>query len=141
MMIEQRSSAHHQETTTQNSLSETQSNNENNNPISSDFLSSPIKKRPMYNSATNGMVVASNAEATPTGATLQKHPNQTTTTAVMTNGDDARAVHFVEQGFKKVAGKETNGQNVVPQQVLVANGEAFIRAFEELNIANRCCGC
>jgi hypothetical protein len=49
--------------------------------------------------------------------------------------------HFVEQGFKKVAGKETNGQNVVPQQVLVANGEAFIRAFEELNIANRCCGC
>jgi hypothetical protein len=92
MMIEQRASAHHQETTTQNSLSETQSNNENNNPISSDFLSSPIKKRPIYNSATNGMVVASNAEATPTGATLQKHPNQTTTTAVMTNGDDARAV-------------------------------------------------
>ena len=91
MMIEQRASAHHQETTTQNSLSETQSNNENNNP-SSDFLSSPIKKRPIYNSATNGMVVASNAEATPTGATLQKHPNQTTTTAVMTNGDDARAV-------------------------------------------------
>ena len=91
-MIEQRASAHHQETTTQNSLSETQSNNENNNPISSDFLSSPIKKRPIYNSATNGMVVASNAEATPTGATLQKHPNQTTTTAVMTNGDDARAV-------------------------------------------------
>ena len=90
-MIEQRASAHHQETTTQNSLSETQSNNENNNP-SSDFLSSPIKKRPIYNSATNGMVVASNAEATPTGATLQKHPNQTTTTAVMTNGDDARAV-------------------------------------------------
>ena len=91
MMIEQRASAHHQETTTQNSLSETQSNNENNNP-SSDFLSSPIKKRPIYNSATNGMVVASNAEATPTGATLQKHPNQTTTTAVMTNEDDARVV-------------------------------------------------
>ena len=31
-----------------------------------------------YNSTTtnNGMVVPSNAEATPTGATLQKHPNQ-----------------------------------------------------------------
>ena len=90
MMIEQRSSAHHQETIqTTNSLSE-QSNNENNNP-SSDFLSSPIKKRPIYSATnTNGMVVASNAEATPTGATLQKHPNQTTTTALMTNGDDVR---------------------------------------------------
>ena len=88
-MIEQRSSAHHQETiqTTTNSLSE-KSNNENNNPISSDFLSSPIKKRPIYSSATNinGMVVASNAEATPTGATLQKHPNQTTT--AMTTNDE-----------------------------------------------------
>ena len=38
------------------------------------------------------MVVPSNAEATPTGATLQKHPNQTTTTAVMTNEDDVRVV-------------------------------------------------
>lgn len=47
--------------------------------------------QPIYSATnTNGMVVASNAEATPTGATLQKHPNQTTTTALMTNGDDVR---------------------------------------------------